>query len=123
MPVHPTATDAWLHNPVTGETARFSPPDAGGRRVEADLSLQPGAAVAGAHVHDHLVERFAVQAGEIGLQVAGDERVARAGDGPVEVPAGTVHDWWNAGDGVAHVHVEITATGDAPGPTAARFIS
>lgn len=114
---------AWLHNPATGETAHFHPAASGGRRLEVDLWLQPGAAVARAHVHDHFVERFEVRAGEVGLQVAGRERVARPGDGIVEVPAGNVHDWWNAGDGVAHVRVEITATAAAPGRPAARFMS
>lgn len=117
------AAGAWFHNPATGEISRLNvgPAETGGRRLDVDLWLQPGAAVAGAHVHDHFVERFDVLAGEVGFQVAGDERVARPGHGPVEVPAGTVHDWWNAGDGVAHVRVEVEATTQAPGRPAARF--
>jgi quercetin dioxygenase-like cupin family protein len=117
------AAGAWLHNPATGEIAHFAPAEAGGRRIAVDLWLQPGAAVARAHIHDHFVERFQVRAGEVGLQVAGNERVARTGDGVIEVPAGTVHDWWNAGDGVAHVRVEVAATQTAPGRPAARFVS
>ena len=88
-----------------------------------DLWLQPGAAVGRAHVHDHFVERFLVRAGEVGFQTDGDERVARAGDAPVEVAAGTVHDWWNAGDGVANVRVEVAATEAATGQPAVRFMS
>jgi quercetin dioxygenase-like cupin family protein len=117
------AAGAWLHNPATGEIAHFAPAEAGGRRIEVDLWLQPGAAVARAHIHDHFVERFQVRTGEVGLQIAGNERTARTGDGVVEVPAGTVHDWWNAGDGVAHVRVEVAATPTAPGRPAARFVS
>lgn len=117
------AAGGWLHNPATGEIAHIVSADADGRRIEVDLWLQPGAAVAGAHVHDHFVERFLVRAGEVGLQVAGSERTAHAGDGVVEAPAGTVHDWWNAGDGVARVHVEIAATDSAPGGPAGRFVS
>lgn len=113
----------WLHNPATGEIAHVLSVDEGGRRIEVDLWLQPGAAVAGAHIHDHFVERFQVRAGEVGFQVAGTERAVRASDGTVEVPAGTVHDWWNAGDGVAHVRVEVAATQAAPGRPAARFAS
>ncbi len=113
----------WLHNPATGEIAHLLSADADGRRVEVDLWLQPGAAVAGAHVHDHFVERFQVRAGEVGFQVDATERTARAGDGTIEVPAGTAHDWWNAGDGVAHVQVEVEATQSAPGQPAARFAS
>jgi quercetin dioxygenase-like cupin family protein len=117
------AAGAWLHNPATGEIAQVVATDADGRRIEADLWLQPGAAVARAHVHDRFVERFHVRSGEVGLLVAGSERIARTGDAAVEVPAGAVHDWWNAGDGVAHVRVEVAATDAAPGRPAARFVS
>jgi mannose-6-phosphate isomerase-like protein (cupin superfamily) len=113
----------WLHNPATGEIAHVLSADENGRRIEVDLWLQPGAAVAGAHIHDHFVERFEVRAGEVGFQIAGVERTAHARDGVLEVPAGTVHDWWNAGDGVAHVRVEVEATPTAPGQPAARFAS
>lgn len=120
-PAHPAGV--WLHNPATGEIARFQPPEADGRRIEADLWLQPGAAVPRAHIHAHFVERFEVREGEVGFQVAGNERVAKAGTEAVEVEAGAVHDWWNAGDGVAHVGVEVEATPTAPGRPAARFVS
>lgn len=116
------AAGAWMHNPVTGEIARLRI-DPDGRRVEGDLWLQPGAAVARAHVHDHFVERFEVLVGEVGFQVDGEERLAHPGDARVEVPAGTVHDWWNAGDAVAHVRVEVIATPAAPGRPAERFVS
>jgi mannose-6-phosphate isomerase-like protein (cupin superfamily) len=120
-----SADGAWLHNPVTGELARVnvSRAQTDGRRLEVDLWLQPGAAVARGHVHAHLAERFEVLAGEVGVQVGGSERVARAGDGVVEVPARAEHDWWNAGDGVAHVRVEVAATPGAPGHPAARFMA
>ncbi|HEU4945217.1 MAG TPA: cupin domain-containing protein [Solirubrobacterales bacterium] len=108
---------------MTGEIAHLLSAEGDGRRIEVDLWLQPGAAVAGAHSHDHFVERFWVRAGEVGFQIAGSEHAARASDGVVEVPAGTVHDWWNAGDGVAYVRVEVAATDAAPGRPAARFVS
>jgi mannose-6-phosphate isomerase-like protein (cupin superfamily) len=119
------AARVWLHNPVTGELARVnvSPDETAGRRLDVDLWLQPGAAVARAHVHVHLVERFHVLAGEVGVQVGGHERVTRRGDGAIEVPAGTEHDWWNAGDGIAHVRVEVVATDATPGRPAARFMA
>lgn len=124
-PSHVAALEAgsWLHNPATGEIANLLSADGDGRRIEVDLWLQPGAAVAGAHIHDHFVERFRVRAGEVGFQVAGAERTALPSDETVEVPAGTVHDWWNAGDGVAHVRVEVEAARAAPGQPAARFAS
>lgn len=111
----------WLHNPVTGEIAHLLAADADGRRIEVDLWLQPGAAVAGAHVHDHFVERFAVREGEVGFRLGDEQRTAEAGAGAVEVPAGVVHDWWNAGGGIARVQVEVAATPTAPGRPAARF--
>jgi mannose-6-phosphate isomerase-like protein (cupin superfamily) len=120
-----TAPLPWLHNPVTGEIARVNvAADAsGGRQLDVDLWLQPGAAVARAHVHDHFVERFTVVAGELGVQVGADERSVPAGAPTLEVPAGTVHDWWNGGDDVAQVHVEVAATATAPGRPAERFVA
>lgn len=106
--------DRWLHNPATGEIVCFYP--IVGSTLEGDLWLQPGAAVARAHIHDRLVERFEVLTGEVGLRVGREQHRARVGDGVIEVPAHTLHDWWNAGDGIAHVHVEVT------GEPVARFI-
>jgi mannose-6-phosphate isomerase-like protein (cupin superfamily) len=122
-PVAELEAGVWLHNPATGEIAQLLSADADGRHIEVDLWLQPGAAVARAHVHDHFIERFEVRSGEVGFQVAGGERVVHGGDGVIEVPAGSVHDWWNAGDGVANVRVEVEAVGAAPGRPAARFAS
>ena len=117
------AAGAWLHNPATGEIAHVAAADPGGRRLEVDLWLQPGAAVARAHVHDHVSERFEVRAGRLGAQVAGHERVVRPGDAAVVVPAGTVHDWWNDADGISQVRVAVEATPTASGRPAARFAS
>lgn len=114
---------AWLHNPATGELANVLAVDPEGRRLEVDLWLQPGAAVAGAHLHDRFVERFRVLDGEVGFQLDGIERKATGGDAVVEVPAGTTHDWWNSGPGVARVNVEVEATGGAPGRLADRFVA
>jgi quercetin dioxygenase-like cupin family protein len=105
----------WLRNSATGEVARINVLE--GRRLDVDLWLQPGAAVARAHRHDALVERFEVLNGAIGMLVDGTERALRPGDGIVAIAAGTVHDWWNAGDATAHVHVEVE------GPAAPRFVA
>jgi mannose-6-phosphate isomerase-like protein (cupin superfamily) len=125
MSITSTAAGTWLHHPVTGELARVnvSPADTGGRRLEVDLWLQPGATVARAHVHEHVVERFEVLEGDVGVEVAGREHDVRPGDPPVEVPARTAHDWWNAGAGIAHVRVDIAATPSARGRPAQRFLS
>lgn len=126
-PSDPPVTDlevgGWLHNPATGEIANLVAGDADGRRIEVDLWLQPGAAVAGAHIHDHFIERFQVSEGEVGFQIDKSEHVVLAGDATAEVPAGIVHDWWNAGDGIAYVRVEVEAAPGAPGRPAARFAS
>jgi hypothetical protein len=55
--------------------------------------------------------------------VGGARRESVPGDGPFEVPAGTPHDWWHAGDEVAHVRVQVEAAPDAPGRPADRFVS
>ena len=119
------STRRWLHNPVTGELARVNvaPDETAGRRIEVDLWLQPGAAVAGAHVHDTLIERFEVIAGEVRFRRGAETSTVGPGEATVEVPAGTVHDWWNAGDGVAHVRVEVEAVPAAPGRPGDRFVS
>lgn len=114
---------AWFHNPATGELGRLAVLEPAGRRLEVDLWLQPGAAVARAHVHDHAIERFAVREGVVGFQISGEDHEVRAGAAQVEVPAGVAHDWWNAGDGIALVRVEVEAVASAPGRPAARFIS
>jgi len=114
---------AWLHNPATGEIGHVTLVSGDGRHLEVDLWLQPGAAVSRAHIHDHIVERFEVLEGRVAFRVGDVEQVARPGDGPVEVPVGTLHDWWNAGDGIAHVRVEVTAAPGAPGTSVARFVA
>jgi quercetin dioxygenase-like cupin family protein len=110
----------WFHNPATGELAqvRIDPAGNGGRLLETDLWLQPGAAVARAHSHTHFTERFEVLDGSVGFLIDGAERIVGTGEGQIEVTAGTEHDWFNAGDGVAHVRVQVEST---DGTDAARF--
>lgn len=70
--------------------------------------------MAGEHVHPDMSERFTVLEGKVGLRVDGEERTAGPGEA-VDVPPGTAHDWWNAGEEVAHVEVDVR------GGTIARF--
>ena len=96
-------------NPVTGERVVLREGSEDGRDPEhviADLYVEPGGAVAGEHVHDSMWERFEVIAGRVGFRLDGEEKIAGPGEG-AEVPAGVVHDWWNAGDERAHVEVEL----------------
>jgi mannose-6-phosphate isomerase-like protein (cupin superfamily) len=117
------AVGTWVHNPATGEIGRVNVglAESHGRRFEADLWLQPGAAVVGAHVHDHFIERFEVIAGEVGLLLGDEKLLTGAGEPAITVPVGTVHDWWNAGAGITHVRFTVEAAPSAPGRPAARF--
>jgi quercetin dioxygenase-like cupin family protein len=99
-------------NPVTGERAvvRVGAEESGGELAIADLYVSPGGAVAGEHVHPGIEEVFTVVEGSVGFRLDGREDVAGPGRRLV-VPPGVVHYWWNAGDGEAHVVVELR--GDA----------
>jgi mannose-6-phosphate isomerase-like protein (cupin superfamily) len=109
----------WYINTATGEVAR--PRVMTDRHLVVDLWLQPGAAVAGAHLHDRIDESFEVVEGRIGVLNGGVETELSAGDVKVEVRAGTVHDWWQIGDSPAQVVVEVKAIDGAPGAPARRF--
>lgn len=117
------AAPDWAHNPVTGEIGHVMvrPEEGDGTFAVVELWLQPGAAVPGAHTHASIVERFDVLEGELGFRLGDAERKLHPGDGVVEIPIGTVHDWWNAGAGIARVRVEIEAVPSTPGGTH-RFI-
>jgi mannose-6-phosphate isomerase-like protein (cupin superfamily) len=109
----------WFQNTRTKELALLtvSPSDTGGTRLEAELWLEPGAAVMGEHVHDRLAERFTVLEGELAVVLDGAQSIAGPG-GVVEIAPGRAHDWSNAGATVAHVRVEV----EGPAPTAMRFV-
>jgi len=104
-------------NRVTGERAVILRGDEDGAGAPAlvHLSVRPGGAVAGEHVHPRVQERFSVIGGTLGTRVDGVEGSLDAGE-EVTVPAGTRHDWWNAGDGAADVLVELS-----PADEGARF--
>jgi quercetin dioxygenase-like cupin family protein len=98
------ATTPWqagdsLENPCTGERGVLvkTPWEGENPSLEADLHVQPKGAVVGEHVHRNFDERFTVRAGRIGFRLDGNESVAGPGD-VVEIPRGSWHDWWNAGD-------------------------
>lgn len=115
----------WAHNPVTGELARIVTPASESPResIQVELFLQPGAAVAAAHVHPSLIERFEVVEGEVAFLLDGAERVVGSGDGVAEVSPGTVHDWWNAGEGLARVMAEVEVAAGAAADSAERFLA
>jgi quercetin dioxygenase-like cupin family protein len=96
-------------NRVTGERAVVLRGDEAGAGESAlvHLTVKPGGAVAGEHVHPKLQERFLVVSGSLGTKIDGVERTLELGE-EATVYAGTAHDWWNAGDTEASVLVELT---------------
>jgi quercetin dioxygenase-like cupin family protein len=113
----------WMHNPITGELATLtvSPDDTGGARLEAELWLQPNAAVLGEHVHSAITERFAVVEGRVGYRLDGVEGEAGPGE-EIVIPVGARHDWWNAGAESAHVRFSLDSP-DPAKPMAGRFLA
>jgi mannose-6-phosphate isomerase-like protein (cupin superfamily) len=95
-------------NPVTGERAicltdPFEHPD---QVLVSHLFVSPGGRVATAHLHPNLRERFHVISGRVGFHIDGEKRQLGPGDA-AEVPANTVHDWWQIGNEEASVVVEV----------------
>jgi quercetin dioxygenase-like cupin family protein len=97
-----------FENPVTGERvvvltdAREHPEQV----LVSHLFIRPGGRVAAAHVHPTVDERFLVLGGEVGFLIGGRTRTLGAGQG-ASVAAGVVHDWWQVGETVAEVLVEV----------------
>ena len=98
-----------IENPVTGERAviRVGTEDSGGELLVIDGYVRPGGAVTGEHVHPAIEEYFTVVRGRVGFRLDGRETIAELNQ-RLHVPAGTAHDWWNAGEEEAHIVVEIS---------------
>jgi quercetin dioxygenase-like cupin family protein len=96
-------------NRVTGERAVVLRGDEDGQGQSAlvHLTLRPHGAVAGEHIHPHVQERFQVISGLLGTRLGGAERTLTAGQ-EATAPAGSTHDWWNAGEDDAEVLIEIS---------------
>jgi quercetin dioxygenase-like cupin family protein len=96
-------------NRVTGERAVVlrGDEDGFGRSALVHLTVRPGGAVVGEHIHPTAEERFSVVAGRLATRIAGVDRVLGPGEEAVAA-AGTPHDWWNDGDQEASVVVELT---------------
>jgi quercetin dioxygenase-like cupin family protein len=95
-------------NHVTGERAvvLVGDEDGDGRAAIVHLTVRPGGAVAGEHIHPHHAEHLLVIGGELGTRIDGVERRVGRGE-EASVPAGVPHDWWNSGHGDASVVVEL----------------
>lgn len=98
-----------LQNPVSGEriTFRKCAADTNGELLAIDLELPAGGRVPGGlHFHPLQEERFEVAAGTMRFRL-GRRRVSAGAGEIVIVPAGVRHDFANAGDSDAIVHVEV----------------
>jgi quercetin dioxygenase-like cupin family protein len=74
--------------------------------LAVETYARPGGAVSGEHVHPSIEEYFTVTRGRVGFRLNGRESIAELNQ-RLHVPAGTAHDWWNAGEEEAHIKVEI----------------
>jgi quercetin dioxygenase-like cupin family protein len=97
-----------IENPVSGERITFlqTAADTNGERLEIELELSPDGSVPGAHVHPEQTETFHVLEGAMKFRLGLRTIRAEAGD-TVVVPAGRVHRFQNAGDGVARCRVAV----------------
>lgn len=97
-----------FENPVTGERAVtvVGTEETNGERAVVDLFVRPRGAVVGEHVHPSMEESFTVVRGRVGFRLGERRETAEPGV-TLHVPAGVVHDWWNAGDEEAEVRVEV----------------
>jgi quercetin dioxygenase-like cupin family protein len=68
--------------------------------LEVEATWGPKGSPPPKHFHPHQDERFEVLEGVLTTRVDGAQRELRAGD-VLEVPRGSVHQMWNAGDGPA----------------------
>ena len=94
-----------LENRRTGEILRMRRVrDAGGQAVLLiEGSLPPGTSGPPPHIHFHEHEEGVVKSGTLGLRI-GNKKTTIAAGGNTVLPAGVVHNWWNAGDDVLEMN-------------------
>jgi mannose-6-phosphate isomerase-like protein (cupin superfamily) len=97
-----------LVNPVTGERLVFelTSHDTQGEYTRFETIVEPGGAVASAHVHPYQTEIFTVNAGTLAVK-RGRERLALGEGTRVQIDAGTAHRFWNAGDDTLRFTAEV----------------
>jgi mannose-6-phosphate isomerase-like protein (cupin superfamily) len=97
-----------IENPVTGERLVFEKTsvETGGEYVRFECFVEPSGFVAAAHVHPFQEERFEIVDGSVAFKLDGEELPACPGD-CIVVPAGTSHQFWNAGEEVARFTCEV----------------
>ena len=94
---------------MTGERAVVltDPRDHPDRVLVAHLFVTPGGRVSVAHRHPVSRERFQVLRGRVGFSIGGVEREIGPGE-RAEVPLEVEHDWWQVGEEMAEVIVEVS---------------
>jgi mannose-6-phosphate isomerase-like protein (cupin superfamily) len=65
-----------------------------------EVEYLPGGSPPPAHLHPSQVERFEILEGSLRVVIDGQERPLKRGES-VDIPAGTAHRMWNAGDSPA----------------------
>jgi quercetin dioxygenase-like cupin family protein len=97
-----------LINPVTGLRTVFRETAAttSGEVLQVDWIAGPGWTTTPIHVHPGQIQRLEVHSGRLGLRTGKAERSLGPADA-AEIPAGTPHAAWNAGEGEVHVLVEF----------------
>ena len=98
-----------IENPITGERIVFRKTSAetGGEAVVIECFVKPNGAVAAAHVHPAQDERFEVAQGLARAQARRPRRCPAGPGDRILVPAGSKHQFWNAGDEEAHFVCEV----------------
>lgn len=77
-----------------------------GERLVVDLYLRKTGGVCPRHLHPTIREQITVLSGRVGVFMNGESFIASLGE-TINIPPGTVHDWWNAGIYEARVRVDI----------------
>jgi quercetin dioxygenase-like cupin family protein len=96
-----------LEIPMAGRVVfRRTRDETDGELMEFDFFLPVGHESAQEHLHPKQEERFEVVSGKVRGQIGGEEQVRETGETAV-MPAGVRHFWWNDGDEVAHLRVEV----------------
>ena len=95
-------------NPVTGERLVFelTAHDTDGELTQFETFVEPGGAVAAAHVHPYQSETFSVLEGTLGMKRGRETFVLNAGE-IAFVDPGVRHKFWNAGDETLRFRAEV----------------
>jgi mannose-6-phosphate isomerase-like protein (cupin superfamily) len=100
------AGDVFELNDGEKVTVRTAAADSGGELLEVEAEWGPEKHKPLAHSHPSQDEHFEVLEGELSVKLGDEKRVLRAGD-TVDVPARTVHAFWNSGGTVARAKWQV----------------